>query len=474
LENMSGLMSLFEKIEGAKVLILFQDQLRYTPGEVYPFVEDTSDTSSYLKELARAANERNVRIYPVHATGLDTSQNDSADDAMTFLASETGGKVVEHTNRLGLVFDEVAEDAACSYRAGFHFRPLYSGASQRIEVRVSGPARGYRVRHRRSVDDPTRESMEANLLSAAMLAPASAVGLPVRVRAVPFLSDASMSRVRIEVSVPISSLLGLPTAGSPVGTQRFLVQVGGRIVSQLGGSAESPPSGERSAWADVDTGREALAFSGQAEFTIPPPSPARAAGERTLVRVVEVGAPAGAYRVVGVVEDRLAGTIGAGLRDFRAGAEPAALGPVGLLVESPRSVIVHGGSEEIARSDAGVRAEKKAVLVEPALPPKAVLAPDETVERGRDAEIYYSVCGLPPGGGTLERRVECVDGGDPISLPPKPAPALGAGEACSLIVEKIAAAALSGEECAITIALSAPGRATESRTLTIHLRSAGE
>jgi hypothetical protein len=42
------------------------------------------------------------------------------------------------------------------------------------------------------------------------------------------------------------------------------------------------------------------------------------------------------------------------------------------------------------------------------------------------------------------------------------------------MVEKIAAAALSGEECAITIALSAPGRATESRTLTVRVRGAGE
>jgi len=473
LENMANLMSLFENVEGTKNLIFFSDKLRYIPGEVYPLSTDLLNTRAYLEQVTKAANEREVRIYPVQASGIDPSRRSRADDALTMMAGETGGQVVERTNRLALVFDRISEDVACSYRVGFHFRPRYSGSAQRIDVRVSGPARAYRLRYRRTVDDPTRETMESDLLIAAMFDPSSARDFPVSVRAVPLYSDGAASHVRIEVSVSIADLLALPKSGSPAGTRRLLVQLGGRIVPQLERAGEAMPSQERGAWADVDTTLESLPFGGQAEISIPPGSPGRVEVVTTLVRVAEVSAPPGRYRVVAVVEDRQTRTVGAGLADFRAGAEPAALGSVGLVLEDSRSVLVRGGPEEVAKRETR-GADKRVAFVESELPANVVLAPDGTLEEGHDAEIFYSVCGIAPGEGMLERRIACGGSSDPGTMPARPAPALRAGRRCALIVEKIPAGSLSaGDECELTVVLVSQGRATESRTLALHVRPDG-
>ena len=44
---------------------------------------------SEVQQLAQAANERDVRVYPVAAGGLGAG----VDNAMTMLATETGGHV---------------------------------------------------------------------------------------------------------------------------------------------------------------------------------------------------------------------------------------------------------------------------------------------------------------------------------------------------------------------------------------------
>jgi len=473
LENMTRLMTLFEKVEGTNNLILFSDTLRFIPGRIYALASDLSDTYAELRRVTEAANERDVRIYPVHATGLtlEPSFDSRADDALTMLASETGGRVVERTNRLGMVFDRVAEDVSCSYRVGFHFRPRYSGGTHRIEVRVAGPARGYRLRHRRSVDDPTPEAMETDSLTAAMLEPSAAREFPVSVRAVPILSDAAGSRVRIEVIVPVDRLLALPDPNSPSGTRRLLVQIGGRIVPQRDRSAEAASSPDRGAWAFVDTSREALGFAGQAQITLPPASPKSSDRVTSLVRIVDVIAPAGMYRVVAVVEDRQTGTVSAGLADFHAGVELSALGPVGLALDAPHSVLVRGGPEEaVNAAPRGHRKEREISFADSELPAKLVVSADGAIEAGRDAEIYYSVCGIASGEGTLGRQISCDDKFAPIDLEARTVPAARGEDACALVVEKIPAASLTGDDCEFTVSLAFPGRPPERRAFTLHIK----
>src|SRR4030095_11668286 len=64
LDNLRDVMSLFGAIQGTKNLLLFSETLRLVPGEQYGG-SGMNLTSVYpqLADVARQANEKNVRIY---------------------------------------------------------------------------------------------------------------------------------------------------------------------------------------------------------------------------------------------------------------------------------------------------------------------------------------------------------------------------------------------------------------------------
>jgi VWFA-related protein len=465
LEILRDLMAIFDRIEGPKNLVLFVDSLRQYPGRVYPNASHPQPVNAWLHAAAGAANERDVRTYAVHAAGLGIGER--ADDALTALASETGGRWVEGTNRLGVVFDRVAEDAACFYRVGFHARPAYRGAVSRIEVLVDGPARAYRLRHRRTLEDPTREGMETSVLRAAFLDPASARDLPVTVTAAPLLEHLGGARVRLEVGVPVGELLALPDPGMEPGERRTHLQMGGRVVPLLEGAA--PGSADRGAWADADPSRASVGFAGQALLTLPPQGP-DAALPRAAVRTAEIEAPPGHYRIVAVVQDRRSGLVGAGLGDLRVRPGPGGIGPIGVAVEDPRVVAVGGPAEEDWTARRGRRGSGEPALARPLLPERAVVLEEPVLPAGR-AAVFYGVCeealaaapadGAPGRrrfeGWTVARTLRCGAGGDDVVLLEREVPDPEGAGSCVLMIDTIEARRLRAGMCRFEVTLRRPG-----------------
>ena len=171
LKNLEQLMTLFDSIEGTKNLVFFQETVRMWPGIQYPMSYDHSNVEPFIRNLATAANERNVRVYPVYAGGMKARVGtDRVDNALTLLASETGGRWTDGTNDLTVAFERVAEDDACFYRLGFRARARFSGGIERVTVKI-GDNRGYRLRYRSTLADPTREERDADQVRAALLDP---------------------------------------------------------------------------------------------------------------------------------------------------------------------------------------------------------------------------------------------------------------------------------------------------------------
>jgi len=352
LENLLALMALFRPIEGAKHLILFEETLRYRPGSEYWFPEGLSlppmATDAFLAAATRAANESDVRFYPVDARGTESE----SDDALVNLATETGGRYLLRSNDLGVAFGAAREDMGCIYRIGFRVPRSFRGEVRRIHVKMAGKGQ-YRLYHRRSLDDPTRERLEAETIQTAMLDPARSDAFRVTVTAVPLEARDGRGRARIVIRAPRGPLLALPAAAtdaaSPPGREQR-VQIVGSVVPLLPRERQLRAASALTVWSDADPDRHSWGFGNVAILPVEPSAgpagggPGEAGGgpDGEVLLVQEIDAPAGAYRIVGVVRDRLAGAVGAGTAELQvpaAGTAPDAAAP---FVAAPGAIVLEG------------------------------------------------------------------------------------------------------------------------------------
>lgn len=467
LENLQALMTLFDAVEGTKNLVLFQDTLRFVPGRQYPLADRFTDLDVQLRQLVRAANERNVRIYPVVASGMNGpgeapgAFSGLADNALTMLASETGGRVAEGSNDVGLVFDEILEDTSCFYRVGFTLPARHDGDVKRIQVLVRG-GWGFRVRHRQTIVDRTREAQEIDRVRAAFLDPERAHGLAVHAAAAPLLDHVRGSRVRIQIEVPVGELLALRSGD---GTRQARLQIGGMLVPRLPGSGAA-----QGVMADVDTSRLPWRIASGATLSMEDTGSVAA---RQVALVEEVDAPPGSYWLVGVVEDELAQTVGASVVELQVAEQPAALGPVHLATPAPETLLV--GSDERPSERQGAPKRRKVTLAPPILPDRLLLRNDPAIRREEGARILFAVCDpetdgkQPPGfgGWRLERSLTCEAMPDAVELTGSRLEV--EDEPCFLLVEPIVPGTLLPGSCTYEVTLERPGEAPEHRTLSFRV-----
>ena len=459
LENMKSLMVLFDRIEGTKNLVLFQDDLRFNPGSQYAGAEFQSDVDAYIRPLVRAANERNVRFYPVVARGMSDRVGafaDHADPAMTLLASETGGRVVEGTNDLRVAFEMITEDSSCFYRIGFRFPSRQDGTTRRIQVLVNG-GHGYEVRYRQTFQDLTDEQQETDRIQAAFLDPTGAVSFPISAVAVPLFDQERGRRVRVQVQVDAGELLALR---GDVDAREARVQLGGVILPRLG----SGPVPEQGIMSQVNTRRTPWRFASGGILQLPQ----GAVGEGRLVALVEeIHVPPGDYFLIGVVQDELAQTLGSLVVPFEVPAKRSALGPVHLASAGDGTLFIE---PETKASNRKRRGRSKQIGPAPLSLPDGVLVRDEpTFRAGEAVQIVYAVCDPAATeddvfqGWSMQRRLTCDDGnvvplaGQRVSIPQE--------ENCFLIVEPIAPGTVNAGECRYEVVLERPQAAPERREL---------
>jgi VWFA-related protein len=487
LSNLRDIMTIFDAVDGTKNLVLFSDTLRLIPGAQYgntstPLI----DVQTELHDLAGAANERNVRVYPVKV-GLpivwprSDPRMSLADSALTMLAHETGGMVFEGSNAVDGAFDRVNEDLACFYRVGFRIRPRYSGGVEPIRVRVVGREDAVRLRYRQTLEDPTREELDADMIRAAFMAPMAARTFPIGVRATKLFRQDGGARLQVEVGTPLGALLGLPMPGGVRGSRQVRVQIGARVVPLRPlEDGDRPPSPRGGVWADVATDRPSSGFGRQAVLTLPPnPTP-----DRSYDRVVateEFDAPSGRYRIVAVIQDQLARTVSAAIADLEVGSDAPRLGIIGLASGDTHAVLAQDEPADPAVGDGSSREAagwngKELTTAMPLLPPGALLNEVSVVQAGGAAHLFYSVCvdwnprgrnrsrssgrssrDMPSPEQDLVRSLTCGPEDTPIPLPPRSLPQGGRGTRCVPMIESIPAADLHPGRCRFEVRLTSPG-----------------
>jgi len=494
LANLRDVMTIFDSVEGTKNLVLFADTIRLLPGRQYG-VPATRLTNLHteLQDLAEAANERNVRIYPVKA-GLwvpGGGGDPLADDALTMLASETGGRVFEGSNEVDGAFDRVGEDLSCYYRVGFRVRPRYSGRVEPIRVRLLDRPGAVRLRYRQTLEDPTREELDADMIRAAFMAPSAARAFPIAVRATTLFRQDGGARLQIEVGTPLGELLGLPLPGGRRGARQLRVEIGARIVPlrPLEDDAVTVSS-RRGVWADVATDRPSSGFGRQAVLTLPPLSDPDHTADR-MVSTGEFDAPPGRYRIVAVVQDQQARTIAAATTEFEVGVDTPRLGPIGLASSDAHAVRLSEPPAGTADREASVRDAadwgtsdresaswngEELAAARPLLPSGALMSETSVVEAGSAVHFIYSVCMEPTGNGRpsrhpgpsysngwdVERILTCGPGNRAVRLPPRSWPSDRRGPSCVPLIDSIPADALEPGRCRFDVLLSTPGGELES------------
>jgi len=471
LQNLEHLMAVFESIEGTKNLIFFEQTVRMVPGIQYPNYSNNMDIEMFIRGVARAANEHNVRVYPVYAGGL----GGRVDGSLTMLASETGGRWVDGSNDLGTVFDRVAADASCSYRIGFSMRPEFSGRTERIVVEVSGDGR-YRLRYRRTLDDPTREEREADRLRAALLDPGSADDFPVTVTTASLVLRGDRARVRIQVTVALASLLDLPAGEPGTEARQVRLQIGGTVVPLRPREPDAEELPSDWIWERAAEERSPWSFADGAVLMLPARRATDTEAPGSVVLAREIDVPPGDYRLVTAVQDRLAGEISARVTDFRVEGSAAALGEIHLAVEDPRGVFLDGDE---SKPSGGPRKKRivpatRPLLAEVLMPQTAGLAPHHTVR------LFYPLCNPesraqsrkrsevdvdPFAGWKLTRELTCRDGALPVELVGSPVRLTGAGGGCVLMVDSIPGGTLPPGRCRFEVGLTQPDGASTVRAL---------
>lgn len=500
LENMRDLMTIFDAVDGTKNLVLFADTIRLIPGRQYGITSNPPiDVHTQLQGVAEAANERNVRIYPVKA-GLWVPGGGGeplADDAMTMLASETGGSVFEGSNVVDGAFELIGDDLACYYRIGFRIRPRYSGKIEPIRVRILDRSRSVRLRYRQTLDDPTREVLDADMIRAAFMAPSTAGAFPIAVRAKELFRQAGGARLQVEVGTSLGAMLGLPVPGRRQGARQVRLEIGARVVplrplEESAGTA----SPRRGAWADAATDLSSAGFGRQAVLTLPPGSTSNRGFDR-VVAAGEFDVPPGRYRIVAVIQDQLARTVSATTIDAPVESDdPPRLGPVGLASGDSHAIVLqdrpaesddrkgapddrsgsHASDRDASISSAPDWDGKEVKFASPLLPPGALLTGVSVIEAGNPAHLFYAICpdaarrgdrsrrsaDSPAGEWTIERLLTCGSEQTTFRLPPRSLPEEVGQHRCVTMLDSIAADDLPEGRCRFEVRLTTPDRGAES------------
>ena len=344
----------------------------------------------------------------------------------------------------------------------------HSGNLKTILVRIGEYGRGYRVRHRPSVDDPTRQTQEMARLSAAFLAPEAARAFPVDMSLTRLFDYSRGSRVRIDVTVSADSLLALP-AGDPKRLQ-MSVQFGGQVVPLKSPLAPAAAS-ESNPWADVDLKRDTFIFNRQAEIHLPL---TRVVSHRPnrIVYAIEMDVPPGDYRVVVAVQDGRSGSVAAQLGDLHAEESSNPLGEIGIGTEDVAAVIIQAPDPTKKERPAASKVKSEILPAEHSLPPKLSLLRSEPVDPDLKPSFFYALCDPqaapakgdpgslveqdPLAAWEIQRIVTC--GGEPeIDLPPRPVPHASRETGCAMMVDALPASSLKAGSCRFEVRLERPG-----------------
>ena len=256
---------------GPKALIFVTGGLSQRPGSpIYHYLGELcpdrqtetdrlqmdQDDTTLFNRFSALSNANRVTIYPVDAAGIrtassvdpsfggplnsltadrvdfrPTAQNDRLrfDDLQTtlqLLADETGGRAVFNQPRASEALEDIAADFSAYYSLGYAASPRSRYPIRQIEVRLTTPRKGWRVRYRRSYVFKSDVQHLADRLFAALKIGEQSNPLGAAVHfgeASPVVGSKQLT-LPVEVSVPTSSVTLLPGPEGTTGAVRvFLI-----------------------------------------------------------------------------------------------------------------------------------------------------------------------------------------------------------------------------------------------------------
>ena len=257
---LKGLAATLGGMDGRKILVFVSHRFSRYAGLEF-FLRDRDDvtvlqdprtvkldTKKLLEEVTRTANANGVTLYTVFPTGMDTPMPSAADpilsnpsissqplggreqlalsnelEALDFISAKTGGVTAVGAGSVPKFVDRVSADLDSWYSLGYP-APPGSGNAAGVTVRVKD--RKLNVRVRGSLLEKTAEDQMRDRVLAHLFQPDARARIPIKVEAT-LASKTGKFRMKLEVKIPIASLVLLPTAKGAAGSfSVFIASVG--------------------------------------------------------------------------------------------------------------------------------------------------------------------------------------------------------------------------------------------------------
>ncbi len=258
---LKGLAATLGGMEGRKVIVLVTHRFSRYAGLEF-FLRNRSDgeelsnprtrkidVKPLLEEVTRTANANGVTLYALFPAGMSTPLPSAADprgenpdinsplaggrdrlalanevEALDFVADQTGGVAAVGLGSVPGFVDRVAADLDSWYSLGYP-APPGSGKAAPVSVRVKG--RKLAVRVRGSLLEKSLEEMMQDRVVSNLFQPDARARIPIKVTATLVSKPSEKFRMKVEVSIPIGSLVLLPTAKGAAGAfSVFVASIG--------------------------------------------------------------------------------------------------------------------------------------------------------------------------------------------------------------------------------------------------------
>ncbi len=249
---LKGLTATLGGMDGRKVLVFVSHRFSRYAGLEF-FLKSRSDVSDlgdprtrqfdtkrYLEDVTRSANANGVTLYAVLPSGLESPQPSAAEtlgiapeaesgalggreelalnnemEALAFVAEKTGGVATVGAGSVPAFIERVSADLDSSYSLGY---PAPAGGGRAASVSVRLRNRELKVRVRGSLVEKTLEEQMKDRVLAHLFKPDGQARIPIWATSTAAPGPKGKYRIRVEIHIPIASLVLLPTAKGVGGT----------------------------------------------------------------------------------------------------------------------------------------------------------------------------------------------------------------------------------------------------------------
>ena len=277
---LADLVTALGGLPGPKAVIYVSDGLPQQPGaEVYHYLGEVCpenqmetdrrqtqrDETTRFNRFSAFSNANRVTLYPIDAGGVrgssavdarfggpvgaadgggagglglanvlvpsnrnDRLRVDNLQSTLSLLADETGGRAVFNEAHPAEALEEIAADFGSYYSLGYAAPPERRYSIRQIEVRLTKPKKGWRVRYRRSYILKSGEQRLADRLYAALKLgeQSNPLGADVTFGEIRDGAVSEQATLPVEVHVPVASVTRLPGPSGSNGTVRIFLVAG--------------------------------------------------------------------------------------------------------------------------------------------------------------------------------------------------------------------------------------------------------